>query len=113
MEQGSRLVTISNRIYIGVLLVTSTLLCWFCMQLTFLGGSGYYILAGSALACITYVAWMGARRALFLYGLLLLATLVSSVWEAGPDGWALPATYWSEKSDRQFVVITGGHPWAP
>jgi len=54
-----------------------------------LGGSVYYVVAGIVLLG---VAWLLARRrpgALGLYALLLAATAIWSLWEAGPDFWAL------------------------
>lgn len=54
-----------------------------------LGGSAYYVVAGIALLG---VAWLLVRRrpgALGLYALLLLGTAAWSLWEAGPDFWAL------------------------
>lgn len=54
-----------------------------------LGGSVYYVVAGIVLLG---VAWLLLRRrpgALGLYALLLAATAIWSLWEAGPDFWAL------------------------
>ena len=54
-----------------------------------LGGSVYYVVAGIVLLG---VAWLLQRRrpgALGLYALLLAATAIWSLWEAGPDFWAL------------------------
>jgi quinoprotein glucose dehydrogenase len=54
-----------------------------------LGGSVYYVVAGIVLLG---VAWLLLRRrpgALGLYALLLAATALWSLWEAGPDFWAL------------------------
>ncbi len=54
-----------------------------------LDGSVYYVVAGVVLLG---VAWLLVRRrpgALGLYALLLAATAIWSLWEAGPDFWAL------------------------
>jgi quinoprotein glucose dehydrogenase len=54
-----------------------------------LGGSAYYIVAGAALLG---VAWLLVRRrpgALALYALVLVGTAIWSLWESGPDFWAL------------------------
>ena len=54
-----------------------------------IGGSWYYPLAGLAMLGVTLRLWRGRRSALWLYALLLLATLLWSLWEVGFDFWAL------------------------
>lgn len=58
-------------------------------KLITLGGSVYYLLAGLASAGSGILLWRGNRRGAHLYGLMLAATLVWSLWEAGLDPWAL------------------------
>lgn len=59
------------------------------LRLLSLGGSPYYVLAGAALIGSGVLLWRGDRRGSLLYGLLLAATLVWSVFEVGVDLWAL------------------------
>jgi quinoprotein glucose dehydrogenase len=54
-----------------------------------LGGSAYYIVAGAVLAGVAWRLYRRAPRALALYALLLLGTAIWSLWEVGPDFWAL------------------------
>jgi len=58
-------------------------------QLVSLGGSWYYLLAGIALVAAGVLLWKGLKSGLWLYGGLIAATLVWSLWEVGLDGWAL------------------------
>lgn len=54
-----------------------------------LGGSAYYLVTGIVLLG---VAWLLVRRrpgALALYALVLVGTALWSLWESGPDFWAL------------------------
>lgn len=54
-----------------------------------LGGSPYYLVAGLAALGSAVLLARRDRLGLHLYGLILLATLVWSVWESGLYGWAL------------------------
>jgi membrane-bound PQQ-dependent dehydrogenase (glucose/quinate/shikimate family) len=54
-----------------------------------LGGSFYYVIAGVALIAVGVLLWQGNRWGAYLYGLLLLGTLIWAIAEAGFDGWAL------------------------
>ncbi|KMK18824.1 glucose dehydrogenase [Pluralibacter gergoviae] len=54
-----------------------------------IGGSWYYPLAGLAMLGVTLKLWHGKRSALWIYALLLLVTMLWSVWEVGFDFWAL------------------------
>ena len=61
--------------------------------LAMLGGSWYYAVLGVALLSN---AWLLKRRrtaGLWLYALILAATLVWGLWETGPDFWALAPRY--------------------
>lgn len=53
------------------------------------GGSPYYLLAGAATLSAAFGVILRRAWALPVFGLLLTATLVWSLWEAGLDGWAL------------------------
>lgn len=54
-----------------------------------IGGSWYYPLAGLAMLGVALLLWRSKRVALWLYALILLATMLWAVWEAGFDFWAL------------------------
>ena len=58
-------------------------------QLIAVGGSFYYAAAGLALLTCGALLWIRKPLALRVYGLLLLATLMWSLIEAGADLWAL------------------------
>jgi len=59
------------------------------VRLAAVGGSFYYVLAGLALLASGVLLWRGKKLGSRIYGLLLLATLVWSLLEAGADLWAL------------------------
>lgn len=59
------------------------------VQLALLGGSLYYVVAGSALIASGILLWRGHRWGSWLYGLLTAATVVWAISESGFDGWAL------------------------
>ncbi len=64
-----------------------------------LGGSPYYLLAGLGLLLTGLMLRGGQTGALWVYALLLLSSLVWSVWEAGLDWWPLAA-----RLDLLFVL---------
>lgn len=55
------------------------------------GGSWYYVLAGIALLVNAWLLWRGDAPALWLFALILAATLVWALWEVGIDWWPLAA----------------------
>jgi quinoprotein glucose dehydrogenase len=64
-------------------------LCIGGAELLKLGGSAYYLIAGVSLLATALLFAIGRREALFLYGLLLLATLIWALAEVGFDWWQL------------------------
>lgn len=54
-----------------------------------LGGSFYYIIAGVVELVVAWLLFRRRSSALMLYAVFLLATLIWSLWEVGPDFWAL------------------------
>ncbi len=54
-----------------------------------LGGSLYYIVAGVVMLITAWLLYRRRAAALGLYAIYLLATTVWSLWEVGPDFWAL------------------------
>jgi quinoprotein glucose dehydrogenase len=89
-------IRMSNKIYViagrafsvalafasGVLLVGGT-------KLLTLGGSWWYVSAGAVLLASAVLLWRKNRWGLWLYGFLLLVTLIWSLWEVGLDAWGL------------------------
>src|SRR5690606_27809050 len=64
-------------------------------QLLFVGGSPFYLIAGLALLVSSLLLWMKKPVALWVIGLLFLATLIWSVWEVGTNFWGLvPRLSW-------------------
>lgn len=58
-------------------------------QLTLLGGSPYYLLAGLMVAGTAYLSYQGNWRAIWLYCALLLLSLAWALWESGSNIWSL------------------------
>jgi len=61
--------------------------------LVVLGGSWYYAVVGVALLVCAGLLMRGRTAALWLYALILAATLVWGLWEVGTDFWALAPRY--------------------
>ena len=59
------------------------------VKLATLGGSLYYLIAGSGLIACGVLLWRGNRWGARLYALLTLCTILWALWEVGFDGWAL------------------------
>jgi quinoprotein glucose dehydrogenase len=53
------------------------------------GGSAYYIVTGVVLIGVTWLLSRRSPGALVLYALVLVGTAAWSLWESGPDFWAL------------------------
>ncbi|QBR03083.1 glucose/quinate/shikimate family membrane-bound PQQ-dependent dehydrogenase [Paraburkholderia pallida] len=54
-----------------------------------LGGSAYYVVTGVVLLVVTLQLYRRSPSALVLYALVLVGTAIWSLWESGPDFWAL------------------------
>jgi len=54
-----------------------------------LGGSWYYVVTGAALLGVAWLLYRRRPGALALYALVLVGTAIWSLWESGPDFWAL------------------------
>jgi len=59
------------------------------VQLAFLGGSSYYLLAGLVLVACALKLWQGSAMGSLVYAGLLIATVAWSLMEAGTNLWAL------------------------
>src|SRR3546814_20594012 len=72
-----------------------------------LGGSGYYLLGGVAVAVAAILLWRGHRLAGLLYAAFLAVTRGWALWEAGIDGRA-PAPRLNRKSDVEGKRVSLG-----
>jgi membrane-bound PQQ-dependent dehydrogenase (glucose/quinate/shikimate family) len=77
------------RVYPALLIILAIPLLLGGIQLLFLGGSFYYLLAGVLLVASARLLWLGQPAGVTLYGLFLAFTVAWSLWEAGFDLWAL------------------------
>lgn len=59
--------------------------------LVWLGGSGYYLIAGLAFALSAVYLLQKRSRGLTLFAITLVATYVWALWESGYDWWPLAA----------------------
>ena len=58
-------------------------------KLLSLGGSAYYLVAGVVILAAAVLLFLRRRSGVYLYGLVLLATLAWGLFEVGLDGWGL------------------------
>jgi membrane-bound PQQ-dependent dehydrogenase (glucose/quinate/shikimate family) len=58
-------------------------------KLLSLGGSAYYLVAGVVILAAAVLLFLRQRSGVYLYGLVLLATLAWGLFEVGLDGWGL------------------------
>jgi quinate dehydrogenase (quinone) len=77
------------RIYAAIVLLVAIAFLYGGVRLIAAGGSFYYLLAGLGLLASAILLWRGNRRGSHIYGVLLAATLVWSLYEVGADLWAL------------------------
>src|SRR5690606_37329016 len=64
-----------------------------------LGGSWYYLIAGLMLIAVAVLLIRRRTEALWLYALLIAATLAWALWEAGLSWWPLAA-----RADLLFLL---------
>ena len=76
-------------VFAVIVMLMGLALCVGGIRLIAAGGSFYYLLAGLAIAASGLLLWRGNRLGSRLYGWMLLATLLWSLWEVGADPWAL------------------------
>ena len=77
------------RAYAALLLAIGLALAIGGVMLAALGGSPYYLVAGLALVASAVLIWMHRAEGAWLYGSLLLLSVVWALSEVGFDGWAL------------------------
>lgn len=80
---------LAARTYAGLLLAVGLAMASGGVVLAALGGSPYYALAGVTLTASALLIWRQRAEGAWLYGALLLATVVWALWEVGFDLWAL------------------------
>lgn len=88
-SERSRWRLVAPRILAVVLALVGAALAFGGAQLAMLGGSFYYILTGLACLASAYFLWRGSMRGVWIYALMLLATIVWAFWEVGFSGWEL------------------------
>ena len=79
----------SQKIFPSILFLIATPLIFGGLQLLFLGGSFYYLIAGLALSYSAWCLWNKDPRASLVYGVLLFFTAAWSFMESGTNLWAL------------------------
>jgi membrane-bound PQQ-dependent dehydrogenase (glucose/quinate/shikimate family) len=77
------------RIFATIVLLVAIAFLYDGLRLIVVGGSFYYALAGIALLASAILLWRGNNLGSHIYGALLAATLVWSLFEVGTDLWAL------------------------
>jgi membrane-bound PQQ-dependent dehydrogenase (glucose/quinate/shikimate family) len=77
------------RLFAVLLLLIAAAFLYGGIKLIAVGGSWYYLIAGIALASSAVLLWRRNPLGSRVYGLLLIATLVWALAEAGTDLWAL------------------------
>lgn len=73
----------------AVFVATGIALLVLGILLLLVGGSLYYALAGAMVVIAGVFLWNADRRGAWIYGLMLVCTIVWALWEVGLDGWAL------------------------
>ena len=71
------------------LIVFGLALCWLGGMLVSVGGSAYYLVAGTATVGSGLITWRGDRRGAYLYAAMLVGTFVWAIGEVGFDPWPL------------------------
>lgn len=88
-EQQAPRRSLAQAVYAILLGIVGILLTAAGGYLVTLSGSPYYLLAGLSVIASAALTWLGDRRSARIYGAMLIVTLAWSLWESGPDGWAL------------------------
>lgn len=99
---------IARNITVAMLVLVTLFLVGGGGWLIALGGSAYYLVAGVVLAVITWLYARDRVASLWLYAVLLFATIAWGIWESGTDFWAL-----TPRLDIWFVLgLWLVLPWA-
>jgi quinoprotein glucose dehydrogenase len=99
---------IARNLTVAILVLVTLFLVGGGGWLIALGGSAYYLVAGVVLAVITWLYARDRVASLWLYAVLLFATIAWGIWESGTDFWAL-----TPRLDIWFVLgLWLVLPWA-
>ncbi|MDA0339445.1 MAG: PQQ-binding-like beta-propeller repeat protein, partial [Proteobacteria bacterium] len=88
-NQAAGAVAKPPRIFALILFVLGGVLVAGGIWLVALGGSFYYAITGGLMAVAAILLWRGQRSGAWLYGFVLLATVLWALWEVGLDWWGL------------------------
>jgi quinoprotein glucose dehydrogenase len=80
---------LSPRLFAAVLLLLGGAFVAGGLSLLRVGGSPYYLIAGLTVVASAVLSWRRSPGAPRMYALMLLGTLIWSLWEVGFDAWAL------------------------
>lgn len=99
---------IAKNITVAILVLVTLFLVGGGGWLVALDGSAYYLVAGLVMAIITWLYARDRVASLWLYAVLLFATIAWGIWESGTDFWAL-----TPRLDIWFVLgLWLVLPWA-
>lgn len=77
------------RVYAGLVFLVGAILAIGGLWLAVLGGSPYYVVAGSAIVASAVALWRGRKAGAWMYLLTVVTTAVWAIWEVGLDPWQL------------------------
>jgi quinoprotein glucose dehydrogenase len=81
--------SIATNLYGAVLFLIACTIIGGGGWLLLLKGSPYYLVLGIALLACAILTWRRRRTSIYLYGALLIVTIIWSLWEVGFTPWAL------------------------
>jgi quinoprotein glucose dehydrogenase len=93
-----------------LLLVTGLGMALPGLYLAALGGSLYYAFAGGLILISAWLVLQRRRSGVTLFWLVFLGTVVWSLWEVGPDGWALMPRLVYLAVAAVWLLLFAGHP---
>lgn len=86
---ASRLQTFWLLVLGSIITATGVFFTYFGIRLTSLGGSSYFLVSGIALLVSGFLLWRGRITGAYLYGVILLGTILWALWDVGLDFWPL------------------------
>ena len=67
---------------------------WMGVQVAFMGGTPYYLVAGALMTYSSIELWRTHSRGFYAFAAVLLLTLAWAVYEAGNDFWLVGSRIW-------------------